>query len=49
MDERIVVDELDSAGEGERFAQVVRQFVETIRQIGPFPLGARWSKSFVPS
>ena len=36
--ERILLDWV-SAGEGERFAQVVRQFVETIRQIGPFSLG----------
>jgi F420-non-reducing hydrogenase iron-sulfur subunit len=27
-----------SAGEGERFSQVVRQFVEKIRGFGPFPL-----------
>ena len=27
-----------SAGEGERFSQVVRQFVEKIRALGPFPL-----------
>lgn len=35
--ERILLDWV-SAGEGERFAQVVRQFVEKIRQLGPFPL-----------
>jgi hypothetical protein len=27
-----------SAGEGERFSQVIRQFVEKIRGLGPFPL-----------
>lgn len=27
-----------SAGEGERFSQVIRQFVEKIRDLGPFPL-----------
>jgi predicted Rossmann fold nucleotide-binding protein DprA/Smf involved in DNA uptake len=27
-----------SAGEGERFSQVVRQFIEKIRGLGPFPL-----------
>ena len=35
--ERILLDWV-SAGEGERFAQVVRQFVEKIRRIGPLPL-----------
>jgi len=35
--ERILLDWV-SAGEGERFAQVVRQFVEKIRQLGPFGL-----------
>jgi F420-non-reducing hydrogenase iron-sulfur subunit len=35
--ERILLDWV-SAGEGERFSQVVRQFVEKIRQCGPFPL-----------
>jgi coenzyme F420-reducing hydrogenase delta subunit len=35
--ERILLDWV-SAGEGERFAQVVDRFVETIRQIGPFDL-----------
>src|SRR4030066_2528702 len=35
--ERILLDWV-SAGEGERFSQVVRQFVEKIRQLGPFPL-----------
>lgn len=35
--ERILLDWV-SAGEGERFAQVVRQFVEKIRSLGPFPL-----------
>ena len=34
---RILLDWV-SAGEGERFAQVVRQFVEKIRQLGPFVL-----------
>jgi len=36
--ERILLDWV-SAGEGERFAQVIRQFVEKIRPLGPFPLG----------
>ncbi len=27
-----------SAGEGERFSQIIRQFVEKIRGLGPFPL-----------
>jgi F420-non-reducing hydrogenase iron-sulfur subunit len=35
--ERILLDWV-SAGEGERFAQVVRQFVEKIRQLGPLTL-----------
>lgn len=35
--ERILLDWV-SAGEGERFAQVVRQFVEKIQNLGPFPL-----------
>ena len=35
--ERILLDWV-SAGEGERFAQVVRQFVEKMRQLGPFDL-----------
>jgi len=35
--ERILLDWV-SAGEGERFAQVVDRFVETIRQLGPFDL-----------
>ena len=35
--ERILLDWV-SAGEGERFAQVVRQFVEKMRQLGPFVL-----------
>lgn len=35
--ERLLLDWV-SAGEGERFSQVVRQFVEKIRQLGPFPL-----------
>ncbi len=35
--ERILLDWV-SAGEGERFAQVVRQFVEKIRHLGPFVL-----------
>ena len=35
--ERILLDWV-SAGEGERFARVVRQFVEKIRQLGPFDL-----------
>jgi len=34
---RILLDWV-SAGEGERFAQVVRQFVEKIKQLGPFVL-----------
>ena len=33
--ERILLDWV-SAGEGERFAQIVRQFVEKMRQLGPF-------------
>ena len=35
--ERILLDWV-SAGEGERFAKVVRQFVEKMRQLGPFVL-----------
>lgn len=35
--ERLLLDWV-SAGEGERFSQVVRQFIEKIRAIGPFPL-----------
>jgi len=35
--ERLLLDWV-SAGEGERFSQVVREFVEKIRQKGPFPL-----------
>ena len=35
--ERILLDWV-SAGEGERFAQVVRQFVEKMKQLGPFVL-----------
>jgi len=35
--ERLLLDWV-SAGEGERFSQVVRQFIEKIRSIGPFPL-----------
>ncbi len=35
--ERILLDWV-SAGEGERFAQVVRLFIEKIRGLGPFPL-----------
>ena len=35
--ERVLLDWV-SAGEGERFSQVVRQFVEKIRNLGPFPL-----------
>ncbi len=35
--ERLLLDWV-SAGEGERFSQVVRQFVEKIRALGPFPL-----------
>jgi len=35
--ERILLDWV-SAGEGERFAQVVRQFVEKIQNLGPFSL-----------
>jgi F420-non-reducing hydrogenase iron-sulfur subunit len=34
---RILLDWV-SAGEGERFAQVVRQFVEKMKQLGPFDL-----------
>jgi F420-non-reducing hydrogenase iron-sulfur subunit len=35
--ERLLLDWV-SAGEGERFSQVVRQFIEKIRTLGPFPL-----------
>jgi F420-non-reducing hydrogenase iron-sulfur subunit len=35
--DRILLDWV-SAGEGERFAQIVRQFVEKMRQLGPFAL-----------
>lgn len=35
--ERVLLDWV-SAGEGERFSQVVRQFVEKIRSLGPFHL-----------
>lgn len=35
--ERLLLDWV-SAGEGERFSQVVRQFIEKIRTMGPFPL-----------
>ena len=35
--ERLLLDWV-SAGEGERFSQVIRQFVEKIRGLGPFPL-----------
>lgn len=35
--ERLLLDWV-SAGEGERFSQVVRQFIEKIRSVGPFPL-----------
>ncbi len=35
--ERLLLDWV-SAGEGERFSQVVRQFIERIRSLGPFPL-----------
>ncbi len=35
--ERLLLDWV-SAGEGERFSQVVRQFVEKVRGLGPFPL-----------
>jgi F420-non-reducing hydrogenase iron-sulfur subunit len=35
--ERLLLDWV-SAGEGERFSQVVRQFIEKIRNLGPFPL-----------
>lgn len=35
--ERLLLDWV-SAGEGERFSQVVRQFVEKIKGLGPFPL-----------
>lgn len=35
--ERLLLDWV-SAGEGERFSQVVRQFIEKIRSLGPFPL-----------
>lgn len=35
--ERVLLDWV-SAGEGERFSQVVRQFVEKIKNLGPFPL-----------
>ena len=34
--ERLLLDWV-SAGEGERFSQVIRQFVEKIRGLGPFP------------
>jgi coenzyme F420-reducing hydrogenase delta subunit len=37
--ERLLLDWV-SAGEGERFSQVVRQFIEKIRTLGPFPLDA---------
>lgn len=35
--ERLLLDWV-SAGEGERFSQVVKQFIERIRSLGPFPL-----------
>ncbi len=35
--ERLLLDWV-SAGEGERFSQVVRQFIEKIRNLGPFPI-----------
>jgi hypothetical protein len=35
--ERLLLDWV-SAGEGERFSQVVRQFIEKIRNLGPLPL-----------
>lgn len=35
--ERLLLDWV-SAGEGERFSQVVRQFIEKIKALGPFPL-----------
>lgn len=35
--ERLLLDWV-SAGEGERFSQVVRQFIEKIAHLGPFPL-----------
>ncbi len=35
--ERLLLDWV-SAGEGERFSQVVRQFIEKMNQLGPFPL-----------
>jgi len=35
--ERVLLDWV-SAGEGERFSQVVRQFIEKIHHLGPFPL-----------
>ncbi len=35
--ERLLLDWV-SAGEGERFSQVVRQFIEKTRNLGPFPL-----------
>ncbi|NWF91807.1 MAG: hydrogenase iron-sulfur subunit [Syntrophaceae bacterium] len=35
--ERLLLDWV-SAGEGERFSQVVRQFIEKVRHLGPFPL-----------
>jgi len=35
--ERLLLDWV-SAGEGERFSQVVRQFIEKIRNLGPFPM-----------
>jgi F420-non-reducing hydrogenase iron-sulfur subunit len=37
--ERLLLDWV-SAGEGERLSQVVRQFIEKIRTLGPFPLDA---------
>jgi hypothetical protein len=35
--ERLLLDWV-SAGEGERFSRVIREFVEKIRHLGPFPL-----------
>jgi coenzyme F420-reducing hydrogenase delta subunit len=35
--ERLLLDWV-SAGEGERFSRVIREFVEKIRSLGPFPL-----------
>jgi hypothetical protein len=35
--ERLLLDWV-SAGEGERFSRVIREFVEKIRALGPFPL-----------